>query len=137
MRQSFCSTHVARCCQLQSTAATKGKQSNIERRRRQTAPANKIYTTVIIHYPCPRCFAQSCSLPCKLLWIGIQFGNCVCFRPCHCLGLLLLLFLRFVMRSSLAAFGAFINFSLAVQTVLCPAYAHTHTCINVCGHSTQ
>jgi len=37
---------------LQSTATTKGKQSNIEHRRRQTAPANKIYTTVIIHYPC-------------------------------------------------------------------------------------
>lgn len=50
----------AASCSRQAAAATKGKQSNIERRRRQTAPAYKIYTTVIIHYPC------------QMLWPGLQ-----------------------------------------------------------------
>lgn len=123
----------AASCSRQAAAATKGKQSNIERRRRQTAPANKIYTTVIIHYPC------------QMLWPGLQPAMQIALDwdtvwELRLLPLMpLLLHLRLVMCSSLAAFGVFINFSLAVQTVLCPAYTHTqtHTCINVCGHFTQ
>lgn len=110
----------AASCSRQAAAATKGKQSNIECRRRQTAPANKIYTTVIIHYPC------------QMLWPGLQPAMQIALDwdtvwELRLLPLMpLLLHLRLVMCSSLAAFGAFINFSLAVQTVLCPAYTHTH-----------
>lgn len=93
----------------------KGKQSNIERRRRKTAPANKIYTTVIIHYPCQMLWpAMPGLVPCKLHGIGIQFGSCVCFR-CVCI-------------PHFQVSGSFINFSLAAQTVLYPIQT---TCIYV------
>lgn len=93
----------------------KGKQSNIERRRRKTAPANKIYTTVIIHYPCQMLWpAMPGLVPCKLHGIGIQFGSCVCFR-CVCI-------------PHLQLSGSFINFLLAAQTVLYPIQT---TCIYV------
>lgn len=56
-----CSSCLAHKCRQHFFAALamKGKQSNIERRRRKTAPANKMYTTVIIHYPC------------QMLWPGL------------------------------------------------------------------